>query len=58
MTTRYQAQRLKYLRQQIRHESSSYGELLELQSLADCIDPGDVELLEWAGVPEYREDEG
>jgi hypothetical protein len=45
-------QRLEYLRSQIRAEQISYGEICELQSLADQIDPGDVELLEWAGVPE------
>lgn len=44
--------RLEYLRTQIRGECISYGELMELQSLADEIDPSDVELLEWAGVPE------
>ena len=44
--------RLEYLRGQIRAERISYGELAELQGMADQIDPGDVELLEWAGVPE------
>jgi len=33
-------------------ESISYDEIAELQSLADYIEPGDIELLEWAGVPE------
>ncbi len=33
-------------------ERISYGELAELQSLKDFIKPGDVELLEAAGVPE------
>lgn len=46
------AERLEYLRAEIRAERISYGELAELQDLADHIDPGDVELLEWAGVPE------
>jgi hypothetical protein len=49
--------RLEELREELRAERISYGELLELQSLADYIEPGDVELLEWAGVPEYDEDE-
>lgn len=44
--------RLEYLRGQIRAECISYGELADLQSLAEYIDPDDVELLEWAGVPE------
>jgi hypothetical protein len=44
--------RLEYLRGEIRAERISQGELIELQSLAEHIDPGDVELLEWAGVPE------
>lgn len=45
-------QRLEYLRGEIEAGRISYGELAELQSLADHIDPGDVELLQWAGVPE------
>jgi DNA repair ATPase RecN len=45
--------RLEYLRQELRKERISYGELIELQSLAEYIEPGDVELLEAAGVPEY-----
>ena len=44
--------RLEYLRGEIRAERISYGELTELQDLAEHIDPSDVELLEWAGVPE------
>ena len=46
--------RLEYLRAELRAERISYGELAELQGLADCIDPGDVELLEAAGVPEWE----
>lgn len=46
--------RLEYLRQQIRAENISYAEIAELQSMADQIEPGDVELLEWAGVPEFK----
>jgi hypothetical protein len=49
------ANRLEYLRGEIRAQRISYGELYELQSLAEFIDPGDVELLEWAGVPEFPE---
>lgn len=48
-------ERLEYLRGEIRAERISYGEIAELQGLADQIDPSDVELLEWAGVPEYPE---
>lgn len=44
--------RLEYLRQQLNNENISYGELNELQALAKYIDPGDVQLLEAAGVPE------
>lgn len=44
--------RLEYLREELRQERISYGELAELQSLAEHIDPNDVELLEAAGVPE------
>lgn len=52
------AQRLEELRVEIRAERISYGELAELQSLSGHIAEGDVELLEWAGVPEHPEDEG
>lgn len=44
--------RLEYLRQELRAERISYGELAELQSLAEHIEEDDVELLEAAGVPE------
>ena len=47
--------RLEYLRQELRAERISMGELHELQSLAKHIDPSDVELLEAAGVPEFYE---
>jgi hypothetical protein len=46
--------RLEYLRQELRAERISYGELDELQSLASHIDPEDVELLESAGVSEFE----
>ena len=47
--------RLEYLRGEIEAERISYGELSELQDLAPYIDPSDVLLLEWAGVPEFPE---
>jgi hypothetical protein len=47
-------ERLEYLRQEIRAERISYGEIAELQSLREYIDSGDVELLEWAGVLECQ----
>ena len=40
------AERLEYLREQLRNESISYGELAELESLAAYIDPDDTELLQ------------
>lgn len=46
--------RLEYLRGELRAERISYGELAELQSLVGHINPGDVELLEAAGVPEFQ----
>ena len=50
--------RLDYLRQEILAERISYGELAELQDLAPHIPPGDLLLLEWAGVPEFPNDHG
>ena len=44
--------RLEELREELRQERISYGELAELQSLAEHIEAGDVELLQAAGVPE------
>lgn len=46
--------RLEYLRGEIQAERISYGEIAELQALAPFIEAGDVELLEWAGVPENQ----
>jgi len=46
--------RLEYLRGEIEAERISYGEIAELESLAEFIEPGDVLLLEWAGVPENK----
>lgn len=51
----YRATRLEYLRGEIRAERISSGEIAELQSLAEYIETGDTELLQWAGVPEERE---
>jgi hypothetical protein len=51
-TTKQIKKRLEELRQELRQECISYGELAELQSLADHIENWDVELLEAAGVPE------
>ena len=51
-------QRLAYLRGEIEAERISYGEIAELQSLAEHIEPGDTLLLEWAGVPEHGEEDG
>lgn len=47
-------ERLEYLRGELRAERISYGELAELQSLAEYIEPNDVELLEPAGVKEFN----
>ena len=50
-------ERLEYLRGEIRAERISIAELFELESLSDHIEKGDVELLEPAGVPEFKETE-
>ena len=47
--------RLEEIRKSIRNENVSYGELSELESLKDHIDSGDMELRQWAGVPEDKE---
>ncbi len=54
MTTRKIKARLEKLRAALRAERISYDELHELQTLAPHIVPGDVELLEAAGVPEHH----
>lgn len=48
--------RLEYLRSQINAEKISTYELMELEGLVEYIEPGDVQLLEWAGVPEFEEE--
>jgi len=53
MNAKKAKQRLEYLRGELRAERISQGELCELESLIPHIDPGDVELLEAAGVPEH-----
>lgn len=58
LNTELAAERLEYLRGELRAERISYDELHELQSLAMHIKPGDVELLEAAGVPEFADDTG
>ena len=57
MNTSEIKQRLEYLRAELRAGRMSYGEIVELESLIPHIDPGDVELLEAAGVPEFPESE-
>jgi len=52
--------RLNYLRKEIEAERISYGEIAELQSLAEHIDPSDVLLqrwmqVEWGWVPETKQ---
>ena len=51
MTTEIKT-RLEELRQAIQNENISYGEIAELQSLAEHIDKDDLLLLQWAGVEE------
>lgn len=43
---------LEYLRQELRAERISYGELFELEGLIEYIEADDVELLQAAGVVE------
>ena len=52
MTPEQIRERLEYLRGEIQAEQISYGEIAELQDLAEHIAPDDVLLLQWAGVPE------
>lgn len=54
MTPKQIKLRLEFLRGKLRGECISWGELHDLQSLAPHIEPGDVELLEAAGVPEGK----
>ena len=50
MKTKQIKKRLEYLRKELRAERISYGELAELESLKEYIEPGDIELLQAAGV--------
>lgn len=43
---------LNYIRGEIEAEQVSYGEIAQLQALADHINPTDTLLLEWAGIKE------
>ena len=56
--SKFYKDRLEYLRGEIEAERISYGEIVELQSLVRYIEPGDMLLLEWAGVPESVAIEG
>ena len=49
--------RLSYLKQEIQNESISTSEILELQGLAEYINPNDTLLSEWALVPEFGDKE-
>jgi len=49
--------RLEYLRGEIEAERISFGEIAELVDLKSHIDPDDMLLLEWAGVPEFPEED-
>ena len=49
--------RLEEIREAIQQEYVSYEEIAYLQEHAQYIDPSDTLLLEWAGVPEYPEDD-
>jgi hypothetical protein len=51
------SQRLEELREALRSESISYGELAELQSLSEHIDKDDVELLFASGLAEFESEE-
>lgn len=44
--------RLAEIRKKIMKQNISYGEILELQEMAEHIDKNDTILLEWAAVPE------
>jgi hypothetical protein len=55
MKTKEIKKRLEELRAEIQAECISISEIIELQSLSKHIDKGDVELLEWAGVPEFED---
>ncbi len=49
-------EKLESIRKSIKEENASYSELAELQDLKEHILEDDVDLLQWAGVPEKIED--
>lgn len=51
-STKQIKKRLEYLRTELEQERISYGELAELQSLAEYISLEDTQLLEAAGIEE------
>lgn len=53
MTEKQITARLEYLRTQIDNECISYGEIAELESLAEHIEHHDIQLLQWTGEPEF-----
>lgn len=55
MTERKLRDRLDYLLAEIEAERISWGELAELQGLADKIPEDEVVLRQWAGVPEFED---
>ena len=52
MTDKQIKKRLHWLRNEILNECMSYKGILELQSLAQHIDPNDTLLLKWCGKVE------
>jgi len=54
MNTKQAKQRLEKIRLSIENQNISYGEIFELASLVKYIDKNDVELLQWAGLPEIE----
>jgi len=54
MTKESIKQRLEELRIEIQNERISIGEIIELQSLIEHIDSGDVELLQWADIDAHE----
>jgi hypothetical protein len=48
--------RLQDIRESIKNESISFGELIELEGLAKqgYVEKDDAQLLEWAGIPESK----
>jgi len=53
ITKQQATKRLDYLRQEIKAERIATNEILELKALKEFIDPSDILLLEWTGVPEF-----